>query len=79
MMAPRTNFRLNLFNFYVITKMTHENQVTLKFLTTSFHSYAISKRIEIGQQARSHLKDLLQSFKMVVDFAMFSLSLDVKH
>ena len=31
LMAPRTNFRLNLFNFYVTTKITHENQVTLNF------------------------------------------------
>ena len=40
-----------------------------KFLTTCLHSSAISKWIEIWQPARSHWKDLSQSFKMVMDFA----------
>ena len=69
-MAPRTNFLLNAFDFYDRIKITHENHVHA-FLTTCLHPYASSKRIELGPPARSHLKDLLQSFKMVMDFAMF--------
>ena len=50
-----------------------------KFFTTCLHPNAISKWIELGHPAKSHLKDLLQSFKMVMDFARFSHCLDVKH
>ena len=42
-----------------------------KFFTTCLHPNAISKRTELGHPARSHFKDLSQSFKMVIDFAMF--------
>ena len=43
----------------------------MEFLTTCLHSNAISKRIELEHPARSHLKDLSQIFKMVINFAMF--------
>merc|ERR1711911_128143 len=39
--------------------------------TTYLHPNAISKPIELGLPERSRLKGLSQSFKMVMDFAMF--------
>ena len=47
----------------------------LQLWPPTLYLYAISKRIKLGQPARSHLKDLSQSFKTVMDFAMF-FSLD---
>ena len=47
----------------------------LQLWPPALYVYAISKRIKLGQPARSHLKDLSQSFKTVMDFAMF-FSLD---
>ena len=47
----------------------------LQLWLPALYVYAISKRIKLGQPARSHLKDLSQSFKTVMDFAMF-FSLD---
>ena len=35
------------------------------------HSNAISIRIKLEHPARSHLKDFSQSFKMIMDFALF--------
>ena len=47
----------------------------LQLWPPALYVYAISKRIKLGQPARSHLKDLSQSFQIVMDFAMF-FSLD---
>ena len=43
----------------------------LQLWPPALYVYAISKLIKLGQPARSHLKDLSQSFKMVMDFFMF--------
>ena len=37
-------------------------------MITCLHSWAISKQTKLGQPTRSQMKDLLQSFKMVMDF-----------
>ena len=43
-------------------------KITVNFLTTHLHPKALSKWVELGHLARSYLKDLSQSFKMITSF-----------